>query len=79
MTLCSYNNMAYIGTSSCRATNILLLTRDCIVPANTLIIQLSFLLAECAALLVGCGVKDIGDVIASDAQHIDNEPIKYYF
>lgn len=51
------------------------------MPANTLIIQplFFFLLAECAALLVCCGVKDIADVTTSEAEHMDNEPIKYSF
>lgn len=47
---------------------------------NTLIIQpLFFLLAERAALLVCRGVKDVADVTASEAEHMDNEPIKYSF
>lgn len=61
---------------------ILLTWDDCIVKTNTLIIQpILFLLAECAALLVFCcGVKDVGDVTtASEAEHMDNQPIKYYF
>lgn len=49
---------------------------------NTLIIETTlFLLAECAALLVFCcGVKDVADVTtASEAEHMDDEPIKYSF